>query len=78
VIVVAPRFLASLTASPERGSRQHVLDPATWANTQVMLGAISAGPWRNVFTGVTHDLPEGTVAVSDLLVDFPVAVLTRG
>jgi (1->4)-alpha-D-glucan 1-alpha-D-glucosylmutase len=77
MIVIVPRFLAQLAASPDRSSTQHVLDAATWGNTEVVLDGWSDGAWRNAFTGVSHQLSGKSLFVRDVLVDFPVAVLTR-
>jgi (1->4)-alpha-D-glucan 1-alpha-D-glucosylmutase len=76
LIVIAPRFIASLLNEREIPPA----GPAVWGDTHVMV------PWcpcsanyRNAFTGEVLTLPRngesGTISMADALANFPVALL---
>ena len=52
------------------------LGEAAWSDTQVILPEAKSGSWINIFTQ-QRMRTDGTLRVSDLLQDFPVALLTN-
>lgn len=75
-IVVAPHLIASLLNDVDVPP----IGAGIWSGTQIVLPAkLASGEFRNVFTGVTLSLTPAdtrtTVAVADLLSQFPAAVL---
>lgn len=72
VITVVPRLVATLT----RGRGFGVPRPSDWAGTRLVVPADLAERLRDAFTGtvVSPDVT-GTIAVDQILDDFPVALL---
>ncbi len=64
-VAVAPRLVLPLRRNGFSG----------WADTAVQLPA--GGPWRDVLAGRDLDAGRGEIAASELLADFPVALLAR-
>lgn len=70
VIAVAPRFYSQLSVL-----LQAPLGRRIWQDTRITLPEGAPSDWRNVLTGET--LPcTGSLAVADVLCNFPVALLT--
>lgn len=72
VLVVAPRWIARLTAGDEE------LSPAPlgadhWQDTRLQLPDFPNGHCRNLFTGQTLDWNDGSLLLADLLSDLSVA-----
>jgi (1->4)-alpha-D-glucan 1-alpha-D-glucosylmutase len=75
IIVVVPRCTAKL----QKGETGMPLGSPVWGDTRVEVGSARLVPLRNVFTSaeLSIDVEQaGSLKVSDVLVDFPVAVLT--
>lgn len=72
LIVIAPRLIAALLAD---GSTPH-LAPATWGNTQVVIpSAFRNISFENCLAASRIDCRQKSIALSDVLADFPVAIL---
>jgi (1->4)-alpha-D-glucan 1-alpha-D-glucosylmutase len=74
IIVVAPRLLANIL-SEEAATP---IARAVWGDTAVVLPqTISQGEYSSLFGGKAIELREGSVAVADVLSDFPVGLLVN-
>ena len=70
IVVAVPRLTTKLTR-PDGAAPVG----AVWGDTTLALPA-AVGSWRNWFTGAALDLNDGQLSVSELLADFPFAILT--
>lgn len=73
-LVVVPRFVVSLTE--KRESRRPCGD--VWGETRIEIPRSLKGKLRNLFSGQSLECDGASLKVSDLLADFPVALLTSG
>ncbi len=70
VVVIVPRVTSRLGESFPVG--------ACWEKTTVTLGAETSGVWRELFTGRTiRSSDDPALPLTEVLADFPLAVLTR-
>jgi (1->4)-alpha-D-glucan 1-alpha-D-glucosylmutase len=78
VVVVIPRLIARLLGfDADAKTARHVpWDAAAWGDTTIELPSSIAGSFTDIFTGAGREL-SAAAAVSDVLQDFPVAVLAR-
>lgn len=77
VMVVVPRLLARLTPWSEATGRPPApLGEAVWGNTRIAVGGLPACRLRNAFTGQVCSLQDSHLALSTILTDFPVALLS--
>jgi (1->4)-alpha-D-glucan 1-alpha-D-glucosylmutase len=79
-IAIVPRLVATLTG----GAEKLPVGPLTWEDTVVDISAtVPAGKYQNVLTAEQVEIPpaeaqnERMLALQDLLVHFPVALLER-
>lgn len=73
-VTIAPRLIVGLLAGEARAP----VGEQVWKDTAARLpGSQFAGPYRNVLTGDVVSFSEDTVAVSDALGKFPLALLVR-
>jgi (1->4)-alpha-D-glucan 1-alpha-D-glucosylmutase len=89
VIVIAPRWLASLCpAVDDESAPPPPLGESVWTDTWIGLpeaahgGSVAASAngaagrsLRDIFTGRTFDVGQGSLRLADVLADFPVAAL---
>jgi len=73
-IVVAARFFTRL-GTGRSGSIG--LSREAWRDTALELGELSAGRFRDVFTGREFDARDGALSIADVLSPLPVALLAR-
>ncbi len=72
VLVILPRFTCSLVSCKEElPLGDH------WAGLTVTLPELSGTRWRQEFTGAEITAKQGTLDLSDVFAEFPVAILTR-
>jgi (1->4)-alpha-D-glucan 1-alpha-D-glucosylmutase len=72
ILIVIPRFTFTLTggkATPALGE--------AWGEQAVVLPGAKKSSWLNVFTGKTVHARSEALLLSEILAEFPVAILTR-
>ncbi|TVS13720.1 MAG: hypothetical protein EA424_21105 [Planctomycetaceae bacterium] len=78
-IVVVPRLLAQLTAPSDKDAPATVLLGATvWQGTSIVLPPGMPSVFQHWFTGQTCPLDDQRLPISDILADFPMALLVAG
>jgi (1->4)-alpha-D-glucan 1-alpha-D-glucosylmutase len=75
VLVAVPRQMHALLAESSPSGEGPLWIDGAWTDTAVQLPDQERGPFRSLFTGQSLPLAQGSLAVSALLAEFPVAVL---
>ena len=77
-IVVVPRWIAQLTPlPPDALAAPPPMGHAVWGDTRVMMSQAAPVALKNWFTGRICPSPNGSLAMGDVLSDFPVALLSN-
>jgi len=85
ILVVAPRLIATLLNGDGDNVDVPPVGPTVWNDTHLLLPVLNSGDYRNIFSGKYLDPQKinsngefKKIAISEVLVDCPVALYLRG